>query len=1701
MNSGFGTLTNGNITAGEVDTFDFTATAGTFVWFDSQGTVATQLVATLRDASNQIAFQSTDMTDRAPVLLSRSGNYTLSIQGDLPASIGNYSFRLLDMNNQATLVTPGAPIASSIATVGEVDLYRFPAEAGQRLMIDSLLGSPELRYHLIAPSGEIVVNNGDTRVDTGTVIPNETGTYFLSVFAAGAQTGNYDLRVRIALQTMTASALDSPMTGAISVPGESDVFTFAANSGQRVIFDTRLNTPEVRYHLISPTGNFVIVNGDTRSDTNAFFLEETGTFQVVVFQPGDRTGAYDFRIASSTVTTTDSALDTPMTGAISEAGEVDIFTFAANAGQRILFDTQLNTPEVRYHLISPTGDFVIVNGDTRSDTNAFFLEETGTFQVVVFQPGDRTGAYDFRFATGSVTTNDSALDTPMTGAISVPGEVDIFTFAANAGRRILFDTQLNTPEVRYHLISPTGNFVIVNGDTRSDTNAFFLEETGTFQVVVFQPGDRTGAYDFRFATGTVTTTDSALDTPMTGAISEAGEVDIFTFAANAGQRVLFDSQLNTPEVRYNLISPTGDFVLVNGDTRLDTNAFFLEETGTYQVVVFQPIDRIGAYDFRIGTSTVTTTPAALDTPLTGVIGFPGEVDRFTFTANIGDRVIVDSRRNSPELRYHLLSPTGSFVIVNGDSRFDSATLSLSETGTYQMLVFQSGDRVGEYDLRVVNVSSPTDLPLNSVVNGSLLPGRGLTAYRFLAAANQRFFFDSQGTPNSGRWTIVDAANLTLSNVGLGQDFIFTPAVDGLYTLLLSGDTDTGFDYHFRASTPSVNTVPLVFNAVTSGQLTAPGEQDIYTLNGTNGTRLFFDTQQDDRANINFRIVSPSGVVVLQKNTDDEDYPPFTLRETGQFRLIVEAVGDLTGDYRFRVLDAINPQAITLGTPDIGTLDPGLESDIFRLDGIAGQRVRFDFTTVGNYGWALDGPGDFCVACNIVPGMDIPVTLPSTGPYILSIRGKSNTAAADYAFTATDISDAPVSASGFGTLHTGTVVSGTPQDFAYTASAGTTVYLDLTASVPSVSVELRDPTNQLVFSASHTSDLGPTVLPRSGNYTIRVSGNGNFSFRLSSTTDATPIELDRMINGTFDVAFETDVYRLQGVAGQRVYFDLAGDQVGGDIRSRLVSPDGITLFDLATNIGTGPITLPRTGMYLLTMGRQAEIGNYRFRLMNVLSQPELAPDVVTDGAVSAGTEADIYRINGFAGQPLAFDFTSPTFGARSKLFTPSGVQVVDQNSSVDFVHNATVTGEYVLVVDGNSPTPELYTVRLSARTTETIAIAPLTSVPPADGGAERWTYGVDSQPTSMIDELGRQTIYELDPLTGNRLSATRVIGAVGGGDDLVTTYTYTSEALLDTITDPLGRITDNDYDSQQRLVTVTYAKGTADEAAIHYEYSAAGNATAFVDELGHRTEYQYDALNRLTRVTQPDPDGASPLTAPVFSFTYDAVGNLLTETDARGNVTRHEYDSRNRLTRTVDAVGNASLYEYDARGNQTAMLDRLGRRTTYEYDPRNRVTRMTDPLGNRTSYEYDAEDNLLAISDALGNRTSYEYDARSRQTATTDALGNSERWQYDPVDNVVGFTDRAGRESTYAYDDVDRLVRRTDPLGGVKQLAYDKASNVVSRTDELGRVTQSAYNARNWLIESDHDNRYAFDHDNRWGRSRLTGGGSTGGLFSDALLRD
>ncbi len=312
---------------------------------------------------------------------------------------------------------------------------------------------------------------------------------------------------------------------------------------------------------------------------------------------------------------------------------------------------------------------------------------------------------------------------------------------------------------------------------------------------------------------------------------------------------------------------------------------------------------------------------------------------------------------------------------------------------------------------------------------------------------------------------------------------------------------------------------------------------------------------------------------------------------------------------------------------------------------------------------------------------------------------------------------------------------------------------------------------------------------------------------------------------------------------------------------------------------------------------------------------------------------------------------------------------------------------------------------------------------------QWTYDVTfSQRTSFTDELGRETLYELDPATGNALKITRVVGQLdatsGETDDYIMRRTYTARGLVETEVDPLGRLSEYAYDQLGRMISMTVAKGTTVEAITQFEYDTAGNTTAIIDANGHRTQFTYDALNRPTQTVRPDPDGAGPLASPTRAAVFDANGNLVSATDALNNTTEWRYDAMDRIVEVIDAQDHTMRYDYDSVGNRIRTIDELGHITQNRYDARTRLIETIDPDGGRTQFKYDPDNNPTSFVDPLGNESRFVYDARSRVIAEFDPLGAVAQFGYDAVNNLTSTTDRNGRATRFEYDDLDRVTGET-----------------------------------------------------------------------------
>ena len=344
---------------------------------------------------------------------------------------------------------------------------------------------------------------------------------------------------------------------------------------------------------------------------------------------------------------------------------------------------------------------------------------------------------------------------------------------------------------------------------------------------------------------------------------------------------------------------------------------------------------------------------------------------------------------------------------------------------------------------------------------------------------------------------------------------------------------------------------------------------------------------------------------------------------------------------------------------------------------------------------------------------------------------------------------------------------------------------------------------------------------------------------------------------------------------------------------------------------------------------------------------------------------------------------------------------------------------------------------------------------SSGKAITFTRDAAQRITRITDPSGNFVSYAYNDLTGDLVSTT-------DRENQTTTHTYDASHLLLTIKDPRGvQPIRNEYDSSGRLIKHIDAFGKE----ILYNHSLATNQEIVTDRLGNVTVNEYDSDGNVVRVT--DALGG------VIARTYDSRGNMLSETNANNKTRQYTYDAQdNRLSET-DPLGNRTEYTYNSRQQVLTIKDPLGRITTNTYDSAGNLAKTRDPIGNETLHEYNGAGQQTKATDPLGGITQLSYDGDGNLTRQTDAFANAADFTYDGNGNKKSETRRrttpAGVETlttSFEYDKNNHLTRTTLPDGATTRTTYNTIGKQSSTFDQLSRETRYTYDDLGRLIQTD-----------------------------------
>jgi RHS repeat-associated protein len=412
----------------------------------------------------------------------------------------------------------------------------------------------------------------------------------------------------------------------------------------------------------------------------------------------------------------------------------------------------------------------------------------------------------------------------------------------------------------------------------------------------------------------------------------------------------------------------------------------------------------------------------------------------------------------------------------------------------------------------------------------------------------------------------------------------------------------------------------------------------------------------------------------------------------------------------------------------------------------------------------------------------------------------------------------------------------------------------------------------------------------------------------------------------------------------------------------------------------------------------------------------------------------------------------------------------------------------------------------------------------------YAYNANGYKTDEWDELRNHKTFEYDNIAidandvagnweaGRSISHLSQLSALvkprgnataGNPDDYRWELAYTGTGLLDTVTDPLGNVTDNAWNANGTLASQTLpANGDSiTRTATYNTYDLNGLATQVTDAGGgvaragyasngnllfeqdpnhgsysggtpsqYRTEYAYDAYGRLASTGSPKSTTYRPGLLVFESTGYDANDN---ETSSRAAAYgRGDGRSGALIQTTYDAMDRETLATGPRLAAQGGPVS-----TKTEYDAAGRAIKVTKPKGVNsvpsgsawtkdfmTETGYDLLDREQAVTayvvDGSGNVdnaatriTNYCYDDAGDLRSVTGPKGAASFTSCpNPAAAPYVYT-TATHTTKFEYDIAHRQTKATDALARVTQTGYDENGQVNAETDEATNVTQTFYDDR------------------------------------------
>jgi hypothetical protein len=898
-----GTVYSGTLASpGEQHEFTFQGSAGQRLLYDGLDGDMDRINALLISPDGSLAGSANSDEDFGPLTLPASGLYRLVIGGSSDV-LADYSFRIIDLAATPSLPAALNTVIHGTLSTNEAALYRFDAQAGQRLYFDAQ-GSDSLVFWSVFGVDGTYLGGGGAAADFELTMPR-TGVCALLFNRTGPSTLPSEFQFQIVTPASLETSASLPFTAEFQVGpyGEERKISFAGVRGRQIYYDGQGEPNAVFSRILSPSGKVVQTDQNASSDSGPFTLLEDGIYRLILWNSGETTAPARGSILLESDATLVAA-NSLLTNTLSRGDETKLYRIETPAPgyHATLTNVSSGQLEANWTFYDPDNQ-LIAFGNLASDLGRFALTRPGRYLLAV--QGNKTGTEPFGYSVGvKIDPSGGVGPTNFTAAGTVGSSPATMIIPLKAGAPYHFDSLLSVSAANVALKDGSGGLA-QNFPSGLDVPFWRVAESGDYTLELSgNPGD---AYSFRIRSFA----EATLIGPGTNIVNQAtvpNGAALYRFQGRAGERLVYDGLASAPFGRVQLFSPAGRALLGFCDScgppaDSDTGPITLESDGEYYLMFSNETSDPMNFEFRLLDGDAAPTLDLNPGSSYGIGGDaqldPRSAQLFRVTSPAGP-LFFESMNPTDHVAYWTFYPLGLDEAVAGgglNSPFETFT---AFAGTHLLLLQNSENIAVPYAIRLrTPVTDTNTVTLGVDTSGTLVePGR-TRIFTFPLAAGQGLYYDALGLSNTqASATFYSPSGAVEMMTSANVDSSFGALESGIHQLWLLNPTGDPIDYRFRLL--EFNSATLINLDVTNSISFNPGTAArILRFYGIAGMRLYGDALGASAPG-SWMVYGPGGEP-LTVTTLSVDFELTALPATGFYTLILNPESSAPFSAFFRLI--------------------------------------------------------------------------------------------------------------------------------------------------------------------------------------------------------------------------------------------------------------------------------------------------------------------------------------------------------------------------------------------------------------------------------------------------------------------------------------------------------------------------------------------------------------------------------------------------------------------------------------------------------------------------------------------------------------------------------------------------------------------------------------------------------------------------------